>query len=224
MKLKEIKGLKYPDDYFIKYFFKNGFHKSEDLTFIEFGSSNGNNLMLPYQYEHNVIGIDIDSQAIDDANFNFTNLPSNAHFNFHLTDMREYANNTKNLQADAFLLPNIVNYIPREDFIIFLKLMMKNNNIKKNASIFIRCRTPKDFRFGIGTKEGYNAYRLDDDYTITGEPGCLNTFYTQYELISTLEKYLSLKDFQIFSCDFQNVQGDDTIVSDSDIILWGKIN
>ena len=224
MNLKDIKGLKYPDDYFIKYFFKKCFHKNKGLTFIEFGSSNGNNLMLPYQYGHNVIGIDIDSQAIDNANCNFKNIESESNFNFHLIDMREYAINTKNLQADIFLLPNIVNYISREDFISFLKIMIKNNNIKKGASIFVRCRTPKDFRFGIGTKEGYNAYRLADDYDITGEAGCLNTFYTEYELISILTKYLQLKDFQILSCDFQNIQKDNTIVSDSDVILWGNTN
>ena len=224
MKLTDIRGLKYPDDYFIKYFFKSGFHKTNGLKFIEFGSSNGNNLTLPYQYGHHVIGVDIDQKAIDDANFNFSMIQNKqSTFNFNLKDMREYASHTTDLFADVFMLPNIVNYIPREDFGAFLNIMLKNNNLKQNASIFVRCRTPKDFRFGLGTKKDYNAYQLEDNQNITGEAGCLNTFYTEHDLISTLQKHLNLKDFTLLQCDFQNVQ-DNIIVSNSDLILWGTIH
>jgi len=41
MKIKDIKGLKYPDEYFIKYFFKNSFSSKENLLFAEFGCGNG---------------------------------------------------------------------------------------------------------------------------------------------------------------------------------------
>lgn len=180
--------------------------------------------MLPYQYNHNVIGIDINPQAIYNANFNFSMLNSDANFKFYLADMREFAKSKKNIQADILLLPNLINYIYKEDFIDFLNLIKENQNIKQESFIFIRCRTPKDFRYGIGKKIGHNTYKLDEDYNITGEAGCINTFYTEYELISILQKYLSLKDFKTFYCDFQNLQGDNTVVSNSDIILWGKIN
>ena len=225
MEIINFQGLKYPDDYFIKFFFKTGFQTKQNLKFIEFGSSNGNNLMLPYQYGHNVIGIDIEQESIDNAFFNFNHInkkhPSS--FNFHVMDMRKFAQKTNVLEADVFMLPNIVNYISREDFYLFLKLMRENKNIKQNASIFIRCRTPKDFRFGLGTKIGYNAYKMEDTDNITGEAGCLNTFYTEYDLISTLQKHLNLRDFTLLQCDFQNIQNG-TIISNSDLILWGTIN
>ena len=48
--IKEIKGLKYPDEYFIKFFFKNRLQEKKDLTYLEFGCGNGSNLMLPYSY------------------------------------------------------------------------------------------------------------------------------------------------------------------------------
>lgn len=224
MIISNIKGLKYPDDYFIKYFFKSNFNKTKDLKFVEFGSSNGNNLTLPYQYGHHVIGIDIDKQAIDDAISNFSMFPHhNSKFNFHLQDMRVYANSTTNLNADILMLPNIVNYIQREDFHSFLRIMIQNNNINKNSSIFVRCRTPKDFRFGLGIQVGYNAYKIEASNHLTGEAGCLNTFYTECDIIDTLRKYLDLRDFTLLQCDFQNIQND-TIISNSDIILWGTIN
>lgn len=224
MKITDIQGLKYPDDYFIKYFFKTGYHKTYGLKFIEFGASNGNNLMLPYEYGHNVIGIDIEQKAIDNANLNFKNIHNKTStFEFHKTDMREYANKTTGLNADVFMLPNIVNYIPREDLNAFLNLMVQNNNIKHNASIFVRCRTPKDFRFGMGKKVNYNAYQLDTTNDITGEAGCLNTFYTEFDLISTLQQHLNLRNFTLLNCNFQNIQND-TVISNSDIILWGTIN
>lgn len=224
MDLGTIKGLKYPDDYFIKFFFKMSFHKKKNLKFIEFGSSNGNNLTLPYQYGHHVTGIDIDKKSIDDAFFNFQTIYNNnqSSFNFYLLDMLEFAQTNNGLKADVFMLPNIVNYISREDFYLFLKFMKENGNLKQNASIFIRCRTPKDFRFGLGIQKGYNAYKFEESNNITGEAGCLNTFYNELDITDTLREHLNLRDFTILQCDFQNIQNN-TIVSNSDLILWGTI-
>lgn len=43
MKTKEISGLRCPDDYMIRMFFKLGLHMNTG-SFIEFGCGNGNNL------------------------------------------------------------------------------------------------------------------------------------------------------------------------------------
>lgn len=224
MNISQIKGMKYPDEYFIKYFFKNDFPNKKNLKFIEFGCSNGNNLMLPFLYNFNVIGIDLSEEAIKDANTNFKNTKNdNPNFKFYIEDMRTFAKNNYNLEMDVLLLPNVVNYIKQEELIEFLKTMIQNNNIAKDAFFFIRCRTPKDFRFGIGKKIAHNTYKLPDDFNITNEQSCLNRFYTEIELVSMLSEYLNLREYQILSCDCQNPQND-TIVFNSDIILWGKIN
>jgi hypothetical protein len=45
MNIKKIEGLKFPDEYLIRFFFKNKlFNKKGDV--IEFGCANGNNLSL----------------------------------------------------------------------------------------------------------------------------------------------------------------------------------
>ena len=224
MNISQIKGMKYPDEYFIKYFFKNNFPDKKDFKFIEFGCSNGNNLMLPFSYNFEIIGVDLSKEAIEDANSNFRNMKiKDTNFSFYVEDMRIFAKNNHNLQIDVLLLPNVVNYIKQEELIEFLETMIQNNNVKKDALFFIRCRTPKDFRFGIGNKVAHNTYKLPDDFNITNEQSCLNRFYTETELVSMLTKHLNLREYQILSCDCQNPQKE-TIVFNSDIILWGRIN
>lgn len=152
MKIKEIRGLKYPDEYFIKYFFKNSFHQKKGLKFFEFGCSSGNNLMLPYQYEFDIVGVDINEDAIENAKFNFSHTKSSSLYEFYKSDMLTFAKNNKDLQIDVLLLPNVVNYIKKDELIEFFEIMKENKNIKNDADFFIRCREPKDFRFGIGKK------------------------------------------------------------------------
>ena len=222
MNISDIKGMKYPDEYFIKYFFKQGFHCEEKKFFLEFGSSNGNNLSLPYQYGHDVVGVDFDETLIAYAEENFKKLQEDNTFEFAVDDMRSFAKKRKNLQADVLLLPNIINYISRDEFVSFLHTMVKHKNIKKGAEIFIRCRTPKDFRFGIGEYIDNNSYKMPDDYHDTGEAGCLNRFYTPVELVDILKRELQLKEFKLFESNCQN-EHSGKIVLNSDIILWGKI-
>ena len=223
MNIREIKGLKYPDEYFIKYFFKKGLHTASEKKFLEFGSSNGNNLMLPYQYGHNVFGVDFDDIAIKNAKDNFSSLKQQNSFEFVADDMRNFVENKTEILADVLMLPNIVNYIKTEDFIEFLKLLVDKKHIKKNADFFLRCRTPKDFRFGLGQKLAHHTYLVPDDYHDTGEAGCINRFYTQSELVDILREYIGLKEFKLFDVDCQNLHGEN-IVLNSDIVIWGRIN
>ena len=218
-----MQGMKYPDEYFIKYFFKKGFHTTSKAKFLEFGSSNGNNLMLPYQYGHDVIGVDFDPEAITYANANFSALKEENSYEFIADDMRHFVEKREDTKADVLMLPNIVNYIKREDFINFLQILVKRDHIKRGAAFFLRCRTPKDFRFGIGEKIEEDTFLMADDYHQTGEAGCINRFYTQTEMIDILREEINLRDFQLFQADCQNLHGE-SIVLNSDMIIWGTIH
>ena len=68
--LKNIRGLKYPDIYITRFFFKEILHKSPGKV-LELGCGNGNNLMLFVEYNWNVTGIDNNNKAINNANYNF---------------------------------------------------------------------------------------------------------------------------------------------------------
>ena len=72
MNFKNIQGLKFPDDYFVKFFFKKELHLKKNFTFLELGCSNGNNLLLGSLYNHSVVGVDLDEKLIEYAESNFT--------------------------------------------------------------------------------------------------------------------------------------------------------
>jgi len=221
--IQDIKGLKYPDEYFIKFFFKNKLHKQKNLTYLEFGCGNGSNLMLPYSYENKVLGVDYNQSLINMANDNFSLLNKNkSEFKFYAEEMRKFAKNHKDLQAKIFTLPNIVNYITKKDFVRFLLKCKENRLYDKNALFFIRFRTTKDFRHGFGERINENCYQVDSN--LTGENNAINTLYRESEMLKILETYLGLEKYKVFNIDFENEISNGDVIFNSDIVIWGEIN
>ncbi len=226
MHIRKIKGLKYPDEYFIRFFFKNRLHEKRHLRYLEFGCGNGNNLMLPYEYADNeVIGIDYNATLIEDAKHNFKSIKNNgSSYKFYIEDMRIFAKNYQDIYCDILSLSNIINYIPKVDFIKFLQNCKSNKLYKEKAKLFIRFRTPRDFRFGLGKRIDKQTYIIDVHNDITGEQGAMNCFYTGNEMIDILRKYLIIKDIKLFNIDFENLAKNDDIILNSDIVIWGTIS
>lgn len=220
MTIKNIKGLKYPDEYMIKYFFKERLFESKGKV-LEFGCSNGNNLSLFYQYDYDTYGVDINEINIKNAKYNFENIyESEGSFTFYSDDMISFVQNNKDLEVDVFMIPNVISYISKEDFIKFLEISVENNIFKKGAKFFLRTRTRKDYRYGLGKKVAEDSYLMQNN--ITGEEGAICTCYQEYELIDILRKYLNLSNFSINHLDNQNCQNGETILN-SDIAIWGDI-
>lgn len=220
MTIKDIRGLKYPDEYLTRYFFKEGLDKFSGKA-IEFGCSNGNNLSLFYQYNYDVLGVDISSINLDNAEFNFENLyKSTSSFNFYNKDMELFVQENKNINADIFLIPNVACYLTKEQFLSFLTLSKENNLFKSGASFFLRTRTTKDFRHANGKDIGNGSFIIEQE--ITGEKGITNTCYNEFELIELLKKSLNLYDFKVCNIEYENVQNGYTLFN-SDIVIWGKI-
>jgi len=221
MNIKNIKGLKYPDEYFIKFFFKFQLQNKNNLTYLELGCSNGCNLMLPYQFNNHVIGIDLDGTLIEYANYNFKLLDQLNKYKFYNQDMREFLQEQLNIQADLLILANSIYYIPKEDFIQMLKNIKSNNLINKNIPFFIRFRNTDDYRNNKGNIIEPNSIIINNN--ITGEDGLFCKFYDKNEMIEILKKELDLKDFEVMNIKYDNIQNN-TIVSNSDIVIWGTIN
>ncbi len=116
MNVTKIKGLKYPDEYFVKFFFRNGLQNRKNLHFLEFGCGNGSNLMLPYSFEHTVTGIDYDKNHISNAKHNFQWLKAETDYKFYADDMRETVKRFDFI-ADVLILPSVIYYISKEEFI-----------------------------------------------------------------------------------------------------------
>ena len=221
MNIKDIKGLKYPDEYFIKFFFKYGLHNVSNQTYLELGCSNGCNLMLPYQFDNHVIGIDLDDGLIEDANHNFELLKQDTKYSFHIDDMRDFCESKDSIDADSLILANSIYYIPKSDFIKVLQNIKKNSLIKKNIPFFIRFRLPDDFRNKSGKKIDENSIIIQNG--TTGEDGLFCKFYEVYEMIELLQKELDLRDFQSMNITYENIQNN-IKVRNKDAVIWGMIN
>ncbi len=221
MDITKIKGLKYPDEYFIKFFFKFALHSEQDKTFLELGCSNGCNLMLPYAYNNQVIGVDLNRKLIGYANDNFKLFNKNIFYQFYRQDMREFCKSRFDKKIDVVVFANSIYYIPKDDFINMLKNIKKNFIIQKNAPFFIRFRDTDDFRNHKGEKVGENSIIIENK--ITGEDGVFCKFYKKDEMINILTKELSLKDYQVMQIKYDNIQNK-IKVKNSDIVIWGYIN
>jgi SAM-dependent methyltransferase len=218
MKLTDIRGLKYPDEYIIKFFFKEGLNRMQGNV-IEFGCGNGNNLMLFHQFGWNVTGIDIDKSKLDDALNNFGMTSIDANYKFIQHDISKWLVAPLEEKFDAVLLPNIIYYIPRQSVIVLLSQVAAL--VKNGAYIFLRVRGIKDYRYGRGEMVERNGFILN--IKETGEFGFLNVFYYEYELVNLLRGKLGLEEssLQLFSVDNLNLQNG-VPVHNSDIVIWGR--
>ena len=221
MNISNIKGLKYPEEYFIRFFFKNNLQNYSDKRYLEFGCSNGCNLTLPYQFKNQVIGIDYNTQLIEHANENFTSQNSQTDFKFYTDDMRTFCQNNKNINADVLVLASSIYYIPKEDFVLMLKNIIKNKLIKKNIPFYLRFRLPNDFRNNKDKTLEKNSVIINNN--ITGEDGVFCKFYTVDEMLKILRDELNLSDFSIMETTYENIQNNVKIFN-SDVIIWGTIN
>lgn len=221
MDISTIKGMKYPDEYFIKFFFKNNFHNKQGLTFLELGCANGCNLTLPFQYNNNVIGVDFDKQHIEFANHNFKIFSNTQTYKFYHNDMRNFCDEQKDINADILVLPNSIYYVPQNDFLKLLNNIKSNGLIKSNIPFFIRFRELDDFRNHKGEKVCENGYIINNG--ITGEDGAFCKFYSTPEMIAILQNELNLRNFQTMKIKNENIQNN-TTVNNSDVVIWGTIN
>ena len=179
--------------------------------------------MLPFQYDHKVIGVDMDKEQIQFANHNFKMVLSKNESSFYFDDMRSFVSNSKDLFVDVLLLPSSIYYISKKDFVNFLKDLMKNRIVKSGTYFYLRYRNLKDYRYGMGdSKQGNNSFVLSDN-CVTVDKGLLNVFYDDYEMIEILQKELSISKFDLFSVESQNIENDFKIFN-SDSVIWGQIN
>lgn len=223
MLYRDIRGLKFPDEYVVRFFFRENFDKKTGRV-LELGCGNGNNLMLFYQYGWDVTGIDIDGKSIKSAKEYFDDckvryrLPND--FDFIKDDMVGFASKFAEKPYDVLLLASSLYYLNEKNIINLLTLIKKNCLIHKNSYIYLRIRTPKDYRYGKGVRLGKKSFRL----TIgeTGEKGCTMTFFTKSELTTLLNTYFRFQQYHIFHCLFDYYKMDVSIMN-SDLIFWGKI-
>lgn len=204
MLIKRLKGLKYPDDYIIRFFFKEGLDERKG-TVIELGCGNGNNLSLFYQYGWDVTGVDASEDAVKKANDNFTMIQGSYmlknKFKFYKEDMVKFVKRYQGKPFDVVLLPNSIYYI----------------DCKNIESLF---KGIKD-RYGRGRPHEDKSFILDIGET--DEKGLLMTFLEEADILNILEKNYTLADKKIFNAEYDNIQNNH-MIHNSDVIFWCKVD
>lgn len=218
--IRNIKGLRYPDEHLIRFFFKKELHETTGDV-LELGCGNGNNLMLFSHFGWDVTGIDISKNQIDYANSNYSYFPDDTIFDFIEFDITKGIKNVCNRKFDIVLFPSVLNYISRESM---CEVFRQSSQLAKGGTLFyLRMRSIKDYRYGRGKKTEPNGFILDIQET--GEYGLLNVFYHEYEIIDMLREHLGVENssLEVFHIDFGNVQNRIPICN-SDIVVWGQMN
>ena len=216
--IPQTKGLKYPDDYVIRFFFKENLHRRKGRV-LELGCGNGNNLMMFLQYGWDCLGIDFDAQSIADAEFNFGQTTKTGHqFSFIHHDLQTGLPASLE-RCDVLLLPNVLNYIPRHAAIKCVD--QAAGLVNPGGLFFFRLRSPRDYRYRRGPEVEPNGFVMD--ISETGEKGALMVFYEEYQLMEMCQKSLGLDppSLRLMHVTFDNIQNG-CLVRNDDIILWGK--
>ena len=214
MDTPNIRGLKYPDEFIIRFFFKSA-HHSRTGRVVELGCGDGNNLMLYRSYGWKVTGVDISPEALDNARHN---MGGDGCFIQH--DLSDGIPENIECPIDVLLMPYSLCYIPRTAFLACLQMLAPL--LAPNADIFISLRTPEDYRYSRGTPAEPNGFILNT--TETGENGLLNVFYHEHEVVDMLKTGLGMatKDLTVLHCHFDNIQANRLITGNSDLVVWGK--
>ncbi|WP_262406510.1 methyltransferase domain-containing protein [Campylobacter subantarcticus] len=133
MFINKIKGFKYPDMELVRWFFKNKLNTLKNAKVLEFASHNGNNLSLFANYDYECIGVELSKQNHENAIYNFKEIMQHQKASFFNKNMLDFAKNHQNINADVFLIPNVINYITKDEFKNLLQDAKQNNLYQANG-------------------------------------------------------------------------------------------
>ena len=209
--IPDIRGLRFPDTYVVRHFFKAGLHRRRGKV-LELGSGTGNNLMLYQAYGWQVTGVDYDAAALEDARWNLEGQGRmvQADLAKGLPELGE--------TYDVLLAPNVINYL--DSAAARAVLTQARAVTAPGAPVFVSARLVDDYRYGRGRQVEEHGFILDTPET--GEAGLLNRFYTADALIELLVGALGLTGHEALSQRFDNIQGGVKVCGNSDLIVWGQ--
>jgi len=211
--LPDIRGLKYPDEFIARHFFKRGLHQRTGRV-VELGGGTGNNLSLYAAYGWSLTDVDYSQAALDDARWNLGPEATliQADLSLGLPDLGEAS-------IDVLLIPNLLCYLTAAQATAVLTAARAR--LAPGAEVFVRTRLVDDYRCGKGVEEEPNGWRLATPET--GEAGLFNLFYTPEGLVERLVADLGLVDPVALKVSFDNVQNGVRVAPNSDLVVWGAV-
>jgi SAM-dependent methyltransferase len=209
--IPDIRGLRFPDEFLVRHFFRRGLHQRAGRV-VGLGCGSGCNLALYQAFGWSVAGADIDAQAIEDARWN---LGEDAHLvraDLSSVSPRELAG-----PWDALLAPSSLYYLGTESAERLLRDFAPR--LAPGCEVYVRIRRKDDYRCGRGERVAPDTWRLATPET--GEAGLINRFYDEAEAVALLRATLDLQDIVVLGLSFDNVQSGVLISPNSDLILTG---
>ncbi|PTS86973.1 MULTISPECIES: class I SAM-dependent methyltransferase [unclassified Caulobacter] len=211
--LPDIRGLKYPDEFVARHFFKRGLHQRAGRV-VELGGGTGNNLSLYAAYGWSLTDVDYSQAALDDARWN---LGPDA--TLIQADLSQGLPDLGDAPIDVLLIPNLLCYLTAAQASVVLTAARAR--LSPGAEVFVRTRLVDDYRCGKGVEEEPNGWRLATPET--GEAGLFNLFYTAEGLVERLVSELGLIDPVALKVAFDNVQNGVLVAPNSDLVVWGAV-
>lgn len=213
----------FPDEYVTRFFFKFGLNHRVGGRVLEIGCGSGHNLHLFAHEGWSVVGIEIEGEAISVARKRMEQADrgggGNRRHNFIEHDLSlSFPAGLEGL-FDVILLPSVTYYLGLEGRRRVLNEC--SNLLERGGLVFLRERLLDDYRYGRGVRTDRNTFRLNIEET--GEPGQSVSFFSETEVV---EGFISVvgadpSDLTVLRMRFDNLQKG-TIVSNSDIVVWGS--
>ncbi len=211
--LREIRGLKFPDEAVVRHFFKRRLH-TEPGSVIELGCGAGNNLSLYRAYGWSVTGLDIDPATLSDARANL----GDDGVTLVEADLSNGLPDPPAGPYDVLLIPNLLCYLTTAQAKAVLRSVAAR--MSGRGELFLRTRLTDDYRYARGQQVEPDTFRLETPET--GEAGLINRFYTEAELVDLLRATLALREETVLRFRFDNPQ-QGFRVTNSDLVIWGRV-
>lgn len=210
--ITEIRGLKFPDEFVVRHFFKQGLANRPGRV-LELGSGTGNNLALYAHYGWDLTGVDYAASALDDARWNLGDGPA--------LIQADLAQGLPPLDGrfEAVIIPNLLCYLTLDQARAVLTGL--SPHLAAGAHVFVRTRLVDDYRYGRGEMIETDGFRLATPET--GEDGLFNRFYTPAGLVALLDETLGLTERQELAVRFDNFQAGRRVPGNSDLVVWGLV-
>lgn len=209
--LTEIRGLRFPDEYLVRHFFRRGLDRAPGKV-VELGCGSASNLALYQAFGWQVAGADIDERAIDDARWNLR-----GEAQLVRADLSAVTPPDLTGPWDALLAPSSLYYLGADNAERLLRDFAAR--LKPGCEVFVRLRTRDDYRCGRGVEIAPNTWRLATPET--GEAGLSVHFYDEAEAVALLRSTLDLQDIAVLRVSFDNIQSGVLISPNSDLLISG---
>lgn len=209
--LPDIRGLKYPDEFIARHFFKRGLHQKTGRV-VELGGGTGNNLSLYAAYGWDLTNVDYSAAALADCRWNLGEAVTLIE-----ADLSKGLPDLSGAPIDVLLIPNLLCYLNNAQ--ARAVLTAARTRLAPGAEVFVRTRLIDDYRCGKGVEEEPNGWRMTT--AETGEAGLFNLFYTEDGLVRRLVDELGLVQPTALKVSFDNIQNGVLVSPNSDLVVWG---